>query len=313
MGDFRGDGAARMQPSMARPTTPATPADTLLTPRIAALAKALPSAIDGEPTAVHRARVASRRLREVLPVLDLDARRARRRARVGARRVTRKLGPVRELDVAAGHLEEILAQHPVGLAAQTTARQALAAERAAALASARAALTPARLTKLWASLEQVSRSALSAEPGQVGEALASRVARRGEILREAVDRVGVLYVPERLHAVRIAVKRLRYSLEAAGDARRSRGSAQLKQLRAIQELLGQAHDLHVLAGRLLHVQRDVVTQSRTTARDLGHLAREIDRACRELHGSFMGRRAGLLALAGSLAAPRALPAARSVA
>ena len=298
---------------MARRTTPATPANTLLTPRIAALAKALPSAIEGEPTAVHHARVASRRLREVLPVLVVDARRAGRRARVGTRRVTRKLGPVRELDVAAGNLEEMLAQHPVGLAAQAAARQALAADRTAALASARAALTPARLSKLWASLERVTRSALGAEPDEVGDALASRLARRGELLREAVDRVGVLYVPERLHAVRIAVKRLRYALEAAGDARRSRGSAQLKQLRAIQELLGRAHDLHVLAGRLLQLQRDVVTQSRATARDLGHLAREIDRACRELHGSFMSRRAALLALAGSLAAPPASAAARSVA
>jgi CHAD domain-containing protein len=62
--------------------------------------------------------------------------------------------------------------------------------------------------------------------------------------------------------VRIAVKRLRYALEIRATLRGARASTQLRQLRALQDLLGRAHDLHVLAERLRHVQLRVVGNPR---------------------------------------------------
>ena len=75
--------------------------------RRAALAKHLPKALTGDSHAVHQARVASRRLRETLPIVgaDLDGAKAAKGAKkVGRhmRLLTRALGPVRELEVTLG-------------------------------------------------------------------------------------------------------------------------------------------------------------------------------------------------------------------
>src|SRR5690348_5598777 len=80
----------------------------LLRQRLVSLLTAMPAAQAGDEVSVHQARVASRRLREALPVLgataDADAvDRAGRRVR----RITRALGPVRELDVTLLLLAEL--------------------------------------------------------------------------------------------------------------------------------------------------------------------------------------------------------------
>ena len=60
---------------------------------------------------MHRARVATRRLREALPVLDGE-RRGLRRLRKDLRALTRALGPVRELDVTLGLIVRLLHDEP---------------------------------------------------------------------------------------------------------------------------------------------------------------------------------------------------------
>ena len=76
---------------------------TLVTRRHDALRAQAGEAHDGKVDGVHQARVASRRLREVVPVLGrgLDDVRLKPLRR-GLRDLTRALGPVRELDVALG-------------------------------------------------------------------------------------------------------------------------------------------------------------------------------------------------------------------
>src|ERR1700726_3602333 len=53
---------------------------------------------EGDVRALHRTRVSSRRLREVLPILQLDGEVSRKLSR-RLRKVTRRLGRVRNLDV----------------------------------------------------------------------------------------------------------------------------------------------------------------------------------------------------------------------
>ena len=138
----------------------------------------------------------------------------------------------------------------------------------------RAALPRRRRHRLEAALKALKGD----EPADAAStcrsaAVEARVARRGRRLRKALDRAGAIYVPERLHQVRIAVKQLRYALEVAADVRGGRPPARLTQLRHIQDLLGRAHDLHVLGERLREVQVEVVRTSRRTAAALGRLAR----------------------------------------
>jgi hypothetical protein len=85
---------------------PITPRYDLLRKRAERFTRLLHEVEHGDVRAIHRTRVASRRLREVLPVLRLDTGTTdwlNRRLR----KVTERLGPVRELDVLAATIEEL--------------------------------------------------------------------------------------------------------------------------------------------------------------------------------------------------------------
>jgi CHAD domain-containing protein len=273
--------------------------DRLLSPRLAALMTAVPAACTGAEEGIHQARVASRRLREVVPVVSGPGEREARRA---VRRVTRALGPVRELDVSLRLYGAVALEPRMSVAADGALRRALAVQRSRALRLARAALTPARLARLQDAVTTLVHAAGPGPRARVLATIAARVARRATTLGRALAGAGTLYAPERLHAVRIAVKQLRYALEVAGEARLGATSAARRQLKSAQDLLGEAHDLHVLAMIVGEVEGRIVTRSRAAARDLRRLERELDRRCRLLHARFLARRAALGALAGALAA-----------
>ena len=76
----------------------------LLLRRARELERQLPLAIEGKDTGVHMARVASRRLREAVPVLAGDTK-ARRKAERKIRKLTQALGTVREMDVTVQILD----------------------------------------------------------------------------------------------------------------------------------------------------------------------------------------------------------------
>lgn len=263
-------------------------------------------ALAGDSEGVHRARVASRRLREVLPVVaggtvaSDDARRA-------VRRVTRALGPVREIDVATQLLAGLAADRCLGGAAHTAVRRQLAAARAAAMGTARSRLPMARRQHIVGAMDAVERAVLPPR-AEVGAAVAARIARRGRALVATLDQLGTLYSATRLHAVRIAVKQLRYVLEVAGDLRLRPTAAERRLLRVAQDLLGQAHDLHVLAG--LVRRHDAWAAARpAVANDVRRLLVEIERRCRVLHGKFLERRPAITRLARQLARPHVKRAA----
>src|SRR5688572_22731600 len=104
-----------------------TPAEMLIGQRLAALRRTLPGARKGDVHAVHQTRVATRRLREALPVV-LDGKTSRKLRRL-ARGLTQTLGPVRELDVAQLNLEELAEAGDVPRRAITYLRQSVADER----------------------------------------------------------------------------------------------------------------------------------------------------------------------------------------
>ena len=59
-----------------------------------------------------------------------------------------------------------------------------------------------------------------------------------------------MYLPERLHDVRIAVKKLRYAVELGADASGARREPDLRALKRGQEMLGRMHDLQMLIDRV---------------------------------------------------------------
>src|SRR5688572_1294259 len=129
----------------------------LLRQRLVSLLKAMPAAQAGDQMSVHQARVASRRLREALPVLGVRAdAQAVDRADKRVRRITRALGPVRELDVTLLLLAELEAKAAAPPRAIARVRQAVIEEREKRRRDMLAELKPSKIDKLRKRLVRVA-------------------------------------------------------------------------------------------------------------------------------------------------------------
>lgn len=267
----------------------------LLERRLKALHEHLPAALGGDVTGVHQARVASRRLREALPVFEaLDGRRVVRRALESIRVVTRALGPVRELDVALGHLAEHVDAHPDEVHQAAVVRRWLEEARAARRDEMLAALDDAATKTLW---RRVDRLAGLITPAAVTRpdwraVLARRMRRRADALGREIEAAGVLYAPGPLHLVRIATKKLRYTVELAGELRLGATAAALRALKRQQELLGAIHDLEVLSG----FADQAIAESPGRAL-VACLVGDWHRECRELHARYLRARFAIARIA----------------
>lgn len=269
----------------------------LLSQRLTTLVDAMPAAQAGDMRSVHQARVATRRLREALPVLSASvSTRSLGRVRRQVRRMTRALGPVRELDVALSHLDELAAQNIVSSRAIGRVRQAVAQERLKRRREMLAAITPGKVEKLRQRLGQVGSDADAPETSAALEEVEQQVSRRASRLTAAIERAGSLYLPDRLHAVRVATKKLRYALEIERELRRSRSTARITQLKRTQDLLGEMHDFEILIDRTRQLQADVAGSDRRLAIELDRLIRTLEDECRQHHAAYMRRRAAILKL-----------------
>jgi CHAD domain-containing protein len=269
----------------------------LLRQRLETLLDAMPAAQAGDVHSVHQARVATRRLREALPVLraSVDSH-ALTRARQQVREMTRALGPVRELDVALQHLDEFVARGVFSARALTRVRQTITRERLERRQQMLIAITPGKVEKLRLRLTAVgSGPPIGGKPGAIREA-SRQVGKRAGRLAHAIERAGALYSPERLHAIRVAAKKLRYALEIERELKRSRVTARIRQLKTLQDELGRMHDFEMLADHAKRLQAQVAGSDRRLATDLDAVVRAIDDDCRLIHAGFMRRRESILRL-----------------
>jgi CHAD domain-containing protein len=265
------------------------PYDGLWRKRLDALDKVWPQFLAGETEALHKARVASRRIREALPIVGVHASPAKvKKLRRKMRSLTRYLGPIRELDVELGMIEKRLAGDEAR-SALSAIRREVAARRQALRQKLKDDKPIGDLKKLRKKLEKVSAPKGEHDPEDGWRAvLASTLLRRAKRLKAALDEAGPLYAPERIHAVRIATKKLRYALEIAADAGQAGVTPVLKGLKREQERLGHLHDLQSL---LKHVQR-AQASPRVGARlaELTAYADTLERECRTLHAQFVDGR-----------------------
>jgi CHAD domain-containing protein len=267
-----------------------------LSRRLDALADHLSDALGGDVRGIHQARVATRRLRELLPVLVVAGRHKDARLKRPLRRLTRALGPARELDVALGLLDARVTERPAtGVVA---VRAHLVEARAAALDRLQTVFDAERAKRLLVRLA-AALAALDGRgdvlPQRARRALARRVVDRGKALADAVSASGAMLIVERIHLVRIAVKRLRYALELTGELRLVRTAALVSSLRAVQDILGSLHDLDVLRSRIVRVGREVPPDS-IVARELDAMTQTIDADVRHLHARYLRTAAGLVRL-----------------
>jgi CHAD domain-containing protein len=110
-----------------------------------------------------------------------------------------------------------------------------------------------------------------------------------------------VYLPERLHAVRIAIKKLRYAMELDAELANVKSSPGLAQLRREQDVLGRLHDLQVLIDRTREEQASLSPPDLRVWRELDVLVAALEDDCRRLHGRFVHDAPALQALCSSLA------------
>jgi CHAD domain-containing protein len=268
---------------------------TLIHPRsltrrpVRALLAQWPLALVDDVEGIHQSRVASRRLRELVPVLarpsDLRDAVALRR---GFRTVTRLLGRSRELDVALGTLQAIEGRRPGLAEAVAAVRAHVVHERAQAGREVRGQVGHIDVKELAAgTLALAGRSESPTATRACARRVAARLSRRAAELELAVLRAGLMFASGPLHRVRIALKKFRYSLEVAERTGRFRLGMTLQRLKGMQDLLGELHDLQVLAG----LARDVMTQSPAARRgEIESLVTCIDDEIRGLHSRYVTER-----------------------
>lgn len=210
-----------------------------------------------DPEAVHDLRVATRRLLSALSLLRPVLRKSQRNAAARAlREVRRAFGPVRELEVHAGHAR-VLGRSGAAAAAERTAIAALerslsqryprARAKALATISSRRVRDVSRnvaqafegIRHRWAKPRRRARVAGRLENAHANALHAFRAAREPGLAAES----------EAFHRARIAIKKWRYVTERNAQATGVR-DAPIERLRELQSALGHAHDAITFAGEI---------------------------------------------------------------
>jgi CHAD domain-containing protein len=262
--------------------------------------RALGRARRGEATGVHQARVASRRIREILPLVETwelagqdESHRHRRRLK-DVRRVAAALGAVRELDVTMDLLSAASIRHGWQPAVVAEVRESLEADRVSRLEDL---LDAVRRVGPRPFLKDLRRATAGKPPegGALEQAMTMRRRSRASLLAATLQALGTVYVPDRLHAVRLAAKKLRYSLETQRAVRRAAVARDIRTLTAMQEQLGELHDLQILQDRL----RGNPRQAYRT--ELRRMNADVERECRALHARILARVQAWLKMADRIA------------
>jgi CHAD domain-containing protein len=262
--------------------------------RLQSFRRGLSGGIDRDVEGLHRARVATRRLREALPLLEAadvlgqGERHALADIRKTIRRVTRALGGVRELDVALRLVAELAEKHPDLDAALVLIRSTIERERGVRLSKMRDRVSVGELQKAPRRLADLATRADVESPVDL---LSERVPARARQLRKAVDQAGGLFAIDRLHRVRIAVKKLRYALELSEEIRGVPARPLITGLKKVQDLLGRLHDLGVVAGFARGLSTSGVADDVRPLVD--STLQEIEQESRECHADYLAGRAAL--------------------
>ena len=264
--------------------------------QLALLLHHLPLARGGKARSVHQARVASRRLREVLPIAAhaVPAARELKLARM-VRRVTGALGPVREIDVALSEFEGDTAAQRWRSAAVQRIRAHLTGERDRRVRDMRAALGRLDAKALEARITALAKGCETVPLALWSPRLAVRLRKRSRAFGDAVRAVGTLYAAEPIHRVRIAGKKLRYTIELAHAAAGVLTDRDVATLRRLQDLLGRLRDLQILEEHVRVILSRRIAS--TVAPALKRVNGDLEAECRVLHAQFLRRADRWLALA----------------
>ena len=194
-----------------------------------------------DPEDVHQMRVTLRRLAAALRVI----RGGRVKPSTDVRWLTRKLGPVRDLDVLILALGET--------AAERRYRSYLQGHRAMPKQKLNQALHSKRMQRVFCELEGLQHS-LGQKNQRPGLDLQGVIINELQHVQRAGRRIGTDSPFERLHRLRIRCKRLRYQIEILDPKPATPLGKILQGLKRLLELLGTLQDTRVVVAHLLRYE-----------------------------------------------------------
>ena len=203
---------------------------------------------DGDPESIHQARIATRRARAALGIVD-----GKENERLElCRALGRLLGKVRELDITQEIFRTLSMRVPAASCAIAAACRAVERDRQHARRRFTKALDDLELQPLLALRERPSITTVWKDWRR---SVVTEMLARQRALCDAIDRAPTVYMPNRVHRVRIAAKKLRYTLEV-GEATGIRVNTNvMRDLRKAQDLLGRVHDIDVARRVVQHLHR----------------------------------------------------------
>jgi CHAD domain-containing protein len=245
--------------------------------------------VAGETKAVHQARVATRRFRAALNVIDpVSTGPGKKRLGKVLKKLRKNLGQTRDLDVMLAHLTEFnLPRFQTGVQRM----QAQLAERSAkSRASTKENLDPDKVISRLAAWGNVRQECVEHGEdsllGLLAESLHLQLDRFGEQADRQSGRVTAAADQPGIdpHSLRIAGKLLRYSLELAVAGGRKVPARVLRLFKRLQDALGLWHDYIVLTDELL--AGSIGLKDATVALSMIEMARESLRLSQRQLGKF---------------------------
>ena len=256
----------------------------------------LPGVLDGRSDSIHDARIATRRIREVLPLTHERQRRdVAEDLFARFQRMGRSLGRVRDADVRLELLQYLESRISSAAPSLVLVRQRqerarlqlmrrlvkrferLAAERELARLAAGA---PWRRAPFWFTLTSPWRNQLR-----------HLLAERAHGASDAIAHAGRVYFPNRTHQARIAIKKFRYAAEIAERAGVVARGPLIRDLKKSSDILGELHDRQTLIDDLNDgaILGDGVDDTQI------HLVAQLAEAeISDLYHRFLGRRPHLV-------------------
>jgi CHAD domain-containing protein len=198
---------------------------------------------------LHKLRVTSRRLRVGLRLFgDLFPGRELRQSCRQVKRLTRALGTVRALDVDLLILKGMRRKLPEQTReAQVRTARMLLVDRAEAVKEVEETVALLRKSGFVAQLERMVRYAhRRLDSKRLMKSVREEVERLRKVARCREERWREKGSGRAFHRLRIAVKKYRYALEAAGAVFESRVQTRLGALKELQDAMGACHDLEIL-------------------------------------------------------------------
>lgn len=269
----------------------------LLAARAARVQSALRTLKKGDPRALDPLRSAIRRLRDLLPVLQLQ-RSIVARADRGLRKIAVRLKPIARIDALLAVTREITVRARELRPGEVRVVQDLRRRRADLEASAAIDRVAKDLQRILTRLK-----AAAGEPGPIREsqsaartrrwAVKARAARRAVELKRALADAGGVYVPGRLAALQRAVRRMSRAGALLSDVGVRVNPADLKTLTLAADALQRLRRSESLIGCVRRLQGGVTLADLQAWKELDELIAPLEYRCRQLHGQYVREREAL--------------------